>query len=116
MKPPQTYHLAIDWRRAKFFTSNPDVMPDIADAVAVPEYSLFLPCARLTDVIVIRDWLHASALHYRLLGCYERLTSFFQGIVFVFFNLTDLFLFRRQWEPQDSEANLPLSSTDGTHG
>lgn len=95
----QTYHLAIDWRRAKFFTRNPQVTPDISDPVIVPKHSFFLPVDRIVDVITIRDWLHATALSYRLLGRYERFTSLFRGLVFVFDTLPDLLLFRRQWAP-----------------
>lgn len=96
---PQTYHLAIDWRRAKFFTNNPKILPDISDSVTVPEHSFFLSLDHIADVITIRDWLHASALRYRLLGRYERFTSLFRGIVFVFDTVSDLLLFRRQWAP-----------------
>lgn len=102
MKVPQTYHLAIDWRRAKFFISHPDVMPDVGESVLVPDLSYFLPRTHIRDVIKIRDWLHATALHYRLLGCYEHLTSLFQGIIFVFESTADLMLFRRHWEPVDA--------------
>lgn len=96
---PQTYHLEIDWRRAKFFTSHPQIMPACSDPVTVPEHSLFLHLEDIGDVITIRDWLYASDLRYRLLGCYERFTSLFRGIVFVFDKLADVALFRRQWAP-----------------
>lgn len=96
---PQTYHLAIDWRRAKFFTSNPQVAPAISHPVLPPKNSFFLPLGRIVDVITIRDWLHATALRYRLLGRYERFTSLFRGIVFVFDTVPDLLLFRQQWAP-----------------
>jgi len=96
------YHLAIDWRRAKFFIAHPTVLPAMDDILTLPaDRSCFLAIADITDVCLIRNWLHQTSMmgSYYLFGCYARLTSFFQGIVFVFDNVTDLLLFRHRWMP-----------------
>jgi hypothetical protein len=96
----QTYHVPIDWRRAKFSLSHPTVAPTCENTATTSDrLSLFVPCRRILDVIMIRDWLYTAALRCHLLGCYESVTSFFSGIVFCFDTVADLLLFQRQWMP-----------------
>lgn len=95
-----TFYMLIDWRRAHFSTTHPTVPPAWDCPVIIhPEHSHFLASTVLRDVRVIRDWLHRGAIGYRLLGCYEHVTSLFRGIVIVFENLCDLVMFRRCWIP-----------------
>ena len=100
----EEYYLPIDWRRAKFFICHPTIAPDIDFPVLVPELSVFLAIDCIGDIIMIRNWLHAASFCYRLLGCYETMTSAFRGIVFVFDRVADLLLFRRQWSPVPSDT------------
>lgn len=93
------YHMPLDWRRAKFSLSRPDVAPVGQSVATIPELSLFVPSERIVNVIMIRDWLHTVALRCRLYGCYEQITSYFRGIVFCFDTVADLLLFQRQWSP-----------------
>lgn len=88
------YHLAIDWRRIKFFLSHRTVVPEYSNAGTVPDdLSLFLP-AQDIQVIPIRDWLYRAAMHYRLVGCYDKV---FRGVVFIFDCIADLLMFRQHW-------------------
>lgn len=92
------YHLAIDWRRAKFFVGHRFIMPDFDMVVTPAIHSLFLSVEQIDDIIMIRNWLHSMAVHCKLFGRWVK--SKFIGIVFVFDTVADLMLFRRQWEPR----------------
>jgi hypothetical protein len=97
---PEAFYMLIDWRRAQFSTNHPTVAPAYDCPVVVHTgHTHFLASTSLRDVRVIRDWLYRGAIDYRLLGCYEQVTSVFRGIVIVFENLCDLVIFRRCWIP-----------------
>jgi hypothetical protein len=94
------YHVAIDWRRAKFFIGHPTVPPEtIEPPLNMPQHACFLPRACISNVIAIRDWLHSNPLagSFRLLGRFAQLTSVFQGLVVCFDNVFDLRRFQAQW-------------------
>lgn len=95
-----TFYMLIDWRRAHFSTHHPTAAPPWdCPVVCHAQHSHFLASSSLRDVRVVRDWLYRGAIGYRLLGCYEHVTSLFKGIVIVFENLCDLVMFRRCWTP-----------------
>jgi len=91
------YHLPLDWRRAKFSVGHPSTIPDADNhQVSIDEPSYFVALERITDVLLLRNWLHTAALQgrYRMFGCYECVSNFFQGIVFVFEVIADMRRFR----------------------
>lgn len=97
------YHISIDWRRAKFAISHPSCTPHPDNVATVPNgISVFVPLNQISDVIQIRDWLHVRDVRCKLFGRYEKLTSYFRGIVFTFTSLADLLMFTTHWlrEPQ----------------
>ena len=105
MHSEPTFYMSIDWRRAQFSTNHPTVVPAWDSLVEVhAQHSHFLASTTLPDVRVIRDWLHRGAIGYRLLGCYEHVTSLFKGIVIVFENLCDLVIFRRCCTVEESSS------------
>lgn len=103
-----TYYHQIDWRRAQFSLTHPDVLPTELQHTPLPtELALFLPAESIINVRDIRDWLHDRAQtdgRYRLFGYYyiERLRyqvrSLFRGIIVVFQQKLDVVHFRLAWD------------------
>ena len=90
--------MSFNWRKAKFHLDRPATLPDYTERVVPSELSYFLPSWRITDVLLVRNWLHCAALCYRLLGHF--VAGECQGLVVEFESVADLVLFQEQWQHQ----------------